>query len=777
MKDFSRIFGYGSADEVIGRPVSIAVHPEDWDRVSRYTLSGQVGADRNRPCEFLGVRKDGTTLNIEAWATQTSLGNESVSLIQFRDVTARKQAVGTLSRRLRLEEFICALSTRLLDIGGSGIERRLKDALETVAGFARSGDVYLLPFPSSGALYRRKHEWHRDTRGLQAKEMANLLPLSWIEKRLVSTDRLSIQGKEKLPPEAVPKRKTWEDLGIRSVLVIPLKVSGKPIGCMVIPSREKEREWSEEELIALKLAGRILAGVLSGKGGSEERLRAAEQAREESEDRFTSLANQSPMGIFLIQDNLFNYVNDRLAAMFGYRADELVGAKGLEDLAAIEDRPAVGESLRMMASGESHPLTCEFAGVTKGGGTVSAEARGSAVRYRGRPAIVGTVLDESDRKKLEAQLIQSEKMKAIGSLAGGIAHDFNNILMAIQGYTSLMLHHLDSSHPHFGKLKGIEELVGSGSGLTKQLLGFASGGTYETKPTDLNEIVKKTSTMFARTRREITVQSQYECDPCVVDADDGQIEQMLLNLYVNAWQAMPEGGSLVLATENVTLDRRFVRPYSAKPGKYAKISVADSGVGMDEVTRDRIFEPFFTTKKRSMGTGLGLSSVYNIVKGHNGIITVASEKGCGATFCVYLPRSKKTVEKVEPVSQALLKGVETVLLVDDEETVVSVSKDMLEALGYSVLTAKSGQEAIVIFEKEYRNIDLVILDVIMPDMGGAETFEVIRKIDPSANVVLSSGYSLDGLASGIMERGCKAFIQKPFTINLLSQKLRDVLGR
>ena len=329
----------------------------------------------------------------------------------------------------------------------------------------------------------------------------------------------------------------------------------------------------------------------------------------------------------------------------------------------------------------------------------------------------------------------------------------------------------------YSKLKGIEELVESGSDLTKQLLGFASGGTYEIRPADLNEIVRKTSTMFARTRKRdhhpVTIRERSLRGRRGQRADRADAPQPLrecLAGYARRGNPRSEDGECDPGPK--------IRPaLSGKPGKYAKISVTDSGVGMDEKTRERIFEPFFTTKKRSRGTGLGLSSVYNIVKGHNGIITVASEKGCGATFCIYLPLSKRTAEKVEPASQAVLKGVETVLLVDDEETVVSVSKDMLEALGYSVLVARSGQEAIAIFESEFHRIDLVILDVIMPDMGGAETFEEIRRIDPSANVILSSGYSLDGLATKIMESGCRAFIQKPFTINLLSQKLRDVLGR
>ena len=231
----------------------------------------------------------------------------------------------------------------------------------------------------------------------------------------------------------------------------------------------------------------------------------------------------------------------------------------LWELVRPEDRAVVMENIRRQMTGKVRSLRYQFAGLKKDGETVYVEAHGSATVWQGYPAVMGTLLDESDRKKLEAQLIQSEKMKAIGTLAGGIAHDFNNILMAIQGYTSLMLHRLDPNHFHYGKLKGIEELVESGSDLTKQLLGFASGGTYEIRAADLNEIVRKTSTMFARTRKEITIQPRYEAEPCVVDVDSGQIEQMLLNLYVNAWQAMPGGGTLFLGDAK-RASRRELRP-------------------------------------------------------------------------------------------------------------------------------------------------------------------------------------------------------------------------
>jgi two-component system cell cycle sensor histidine kinase/response regulator CckA len=503
---------------------------------------------------------------------------------------------------------------------------------------------------------------------------------------------------------------------------------------------------------------------------------AAEQALRESESKFRNLSEQSMTGIYLIQDDVFRYVNKQFAEIFGYREEEIIGKKGPGDLAHGGDRPTVQENIEKRITGEVDSMHYEFRGTKSNGESVSVEVYGSRTTYQGKPAIIGTLLDISDRKRLETQLIQSEKMKAIGTLAGGIAHDFNNILMAIQGYTSLMLHLLDPGHAHYVKLKGIEELVTSGSDLTKQLLAFASGGTYEIRAADLNEIVRKTSNMFARTRKEITIQVHYDSEDPVVDVDSGQIEQMLLNLYVNAWQATPGGGTLILTTENVVLDRKFVRPFSVKPGKFAKISVTDSGMGMDEKTRERIFEPFFTTKKRDRGTGLGLASVYNIVVGHGGIIQVESEPGRGTTFYIYLPLSKRTVEKAAPVSQTVLKGKETVLLVDDEETVITVSRDMLEALGYSVLVAGSGQEACEVYRNNRELVDLVILDVIMPDMGGEETFIQLSRIDPSVCVILSSGYSLDGIATKIMDRGCRAFIQKPFTINVLSQKLREVLG-
>jgi CheY-like chemotaxis protein len=368
-------------------------------------------------------------------------------------------------------------------------------------------------------------------------------------------------------------------------------------------------------------------------------------------------------------------------------------------------------------------------------------------------------------------------MEAVGTLAGGIAHDFNNLLMGIQGNTSLMLLDTDSSHPHYKMLKSMEEQVKSGADLTWQLLSFARGGKYEVKPTDLNTIVKKSSGMFGRAKKEVGIFQNLQPDLWTVEVDRGQIEQVLLNLYVNAWQAMPGGGSLFLETKNVTLDENYVRPINGKAGNYAKISVTDTGVGMDEKTRKRIFEPFFTTKEMGRGTGLGLATAYGIVTGHGGFITVYSQKGHGATFDIYLPASEKKVEKEKKPLEELLRGNEAILLVDDEDVVINVSRMLLEALGYKVFMARSGQDAIELYKAKREEVDLVIMDMIMPGMSGENAIDLLKTMNPEVKVILSSGYSLDGQATRIMERGCQGFIQKPFSAREISQKIREALDK
>jgi PAS domain S-box-containing protein len=383
---------------------------------------------------------------------------------------------------------------------------------------------------------------------------------------------------------------------------------------------------------------------------------------------------------------------------------------------------------------------------------------------------------ESERKLIQAQFLESQKMEAIGTLAGGIAHDFNNILAGIQGHISLLQMDLPPNHPHHARLQKIEEQVGSGASLTRQLLGFGRGGKYEVKATNLNDVIGKSSETFGRTHKELSVYREFEKGLWSVEADRGQIEQVLLNLYINAWHAMPEGGDLSLATQNVALGEMEVKPRGLPPGRYVKISVTDTGTGMDEKTRSRIFEPFFTTKGPGKGTGLGLASAYGIIENHGGFITVESERGKGARFDIYLPASDNKMAEETIAEKKILMGQETILVVDDEKCNLTVTKEILESLGYRVMVAGCGQEAIALYMEKGREIDLVVLDLIMPGMGGGKAFETLRNINPHLKVILSSGYSIDGEARRILENGCNGFIQKPFRMADISQKVREVLG-
>ncbi len=383
---------------------------------------------------------------------------------------------------------------------------------------------------------------------------------------------------------------------------------------------------------------------------------------------------------------------------------------------------------------------------------------------------------QRELREKDKRLLYAQKMEAVGTLAGGIAHDFNNLLMCVQGNISLILMGLDASHYHYDKIKNIEDQIRSGVSLTKQLLNFSVRREQEFSLIDMNEVLSVTAAMFGRTRKEIIIETNLDAEPVLVRADRGQIEQVLLNLYLNASHAMPGGGCLILRTEIIVMAPDEAKVFFVGDGPYVRISVTDNGVGMDDKTRERIFDPFFTTREMGRGYGLGLASVYGIVKGHHGFVDVQSQRGKGSTFFVCLPRAFGAPAcESAPQEKTIFHGRETVLFVDDEKTIIEVMQDILESLGYRVLTASSGEEAVEIFQTMPEEIDLVILDVIMPGMGGMETFEAVKAIRPEVKVILSSGYSVNHIAKEIMEKGCRAFIQKPFNIETISRKVREVL--
>jgi len=504
--------------------------------------------------------------------------------------------------------------------------------------------------------------------------------------------------------------------------------------------------------------------------------RQAEKKLRESEEKYRILIENADEAICVSQDGMIKFLNPKTEDMSGYSKEELLKIP-FTDLVHPENRDMVLDRHRRRLAGEELPSTYSFRIINKAGETLWVQLNTVVIHWEGRLATLNFLRDITQLRKLEAQFQYVQRMESLGTLAGGIAHDFNNLLMGIQGNASLMLLEKDSGHPGYERLKHIEQYVRNGSDLAKQLLGFARGGKYEVRPTDMNKLIKTSSQMFGRTKKEIKIHRKYQEGIWTVNVDRTQIEQVLLNLYVNAWQAMPGGGELYLETENVTLDEAYVKPFQVGAGKYVKISITDTGVGMEEAIQQRIFEPFFTTKDMGRGTGLGLASAYGIIKNHGGFIDVSSKKGEGTTFNIYLQTSEEKVAEESGLSEEILTGTETVLLVDDEEMIVDVGKQLLEKMGYRVFIVRSGKEAIDIYREKKDQVDIVILDMIMPGIGGGETYERMKEINPNLKALLSSGYSMDGQAQEILNRGCDGFIQKPFNTKQLSRKLREILDK
>lgn len=516
--------------------------------------------------------------------------------------------------------------------------------------------------------------------------------------------------------------------------------------------------------------------------------RAAERALALSEERYRSLFERLPVGLFVCTpEGRFLEANPALL--------KILGCPDLETLKAVDASSFYCSKRdrghwRSIIEGRSHAADVECRMIRMDGKEIWVRERSWAVRGREGELISceGVVEDitalkaaEEEKSMLEQRLIQAQKMEAIGTLAGGIAHNFNNLLMAIQGHISLLRIQLDPDHPFQQRLEAVEELIESGAKLTDQLLGYAQKGQFEITLLDINKIVTEITEAFALARKEILVELNLADDLKMVMGDKGQIEQMLLNLYVNAFEAMPKGGRISVSTRNVNESAMADRGYDPEPGSYVMIVVKDTGHGMDKEVMQRIFDPFFTTKEVGDGTGLGLSSVYGIVKNHKGYIDVFSEKGKGTSFEIFLPAS--SMESSPSVEEKII-GEEgqggqgtTILLVDDEWVVLEVGKEMLESLGYAVFTARSGKEALQLYEQQREEIDLVILDLVLPEMGGAEIFDQLKQIDPNVKVLLSTGYGIVGEAGKLLNRGCEGFIQKPFRIDQLARKLDEILHR
>ncbi|MGO9121020.1 MAG: PAS domain S-box protein [Desulfomonilaceae bacterium] len=481
--------------------------------------------------------------------------------------------------------------------------------------------------------------------------------------------------------------------------------------------------------------------------------------------------------------------DERAMEMLGYMRGEVeFNLSFWKSSVHPEDWPKVSDTLNQHMEGRLPIYETEYRIRCKSGGWKWILARGKVVGYDtdGKPLrMVGTSLDitqrksaEEDRERLKAQLLQAQKMEAIGTLAGGVAHDFNNLLTAVMGFSELLLAEKDPKHPEYADLQKIFQAARNGADLVQRLLMFSRKAEPKPVPMNLNKQIVQVEKMLRRIiPRMIDIKLELSADLPDIDADMSQIEQVLMNLAVNARDAMPDKGTLTVKTQAATVDDEYCRLHLvAKPGDYVLLEISDTGHGMDKETIEHIFEPFFTTKEMGRGTGLGLAMVHGTVTQHNGHVTVQSEIGKGTTFRVYLPALPASVESEVADSGVMPAfGTETLLLVEDEDFIRELGARILTKQGYTVLQVENGKEALDLFQKERSRISLVILDLIMPEMGGTECLKELLKIDPNVRVLIASGYSADVSVKETTEMGAKGFVTKPFRVKQLLRDVRKVL--
>lgn len=517
-----------------------------------------------------------------------------------------------------------------------------------------------------------------------------------------------------------------------------------------------------------------------------EELRRAQLELAEARDRYIDLYDFAPIGFFTISDTgIILGVNLTGAKMLGIERGRLIGQPFSRFIARDAQDNFYLYRKELFETGTRQ--TCELSLKKQDGSFFYAQLESIAVIETGtdgsciRAALTDTSRRrqvEKEKTNLQAQLQHAQKMEAVGTLAGGIAHDFNNLLQAVQGFTEILLFDRHKKDPGYSELKQISHAAQRGAELTRQLLTFSRKIESKLRPIDLNVLVEKTQTLLVRTLpKMIVVKLRLAPEGMVVNGDPSQIEQILMNLAVNAKDAMPEGGELTIQTDNKWLDEAYCRIQpETKPGRYVQLTVSDNGCGMGEETLKNIFDPFFTTKSLAEGTGLGLAIVYGIVKSHGGHIECVSGLDVGTNFKIYFPALDRAAQAEKDVKEnPPAGGSETILLVDDEAVIRKVGETTLTRFGYQVLTAADGNLAVECYRKEQERIDLVILDLVMPNMSGKKCLEALLGINPAVKVVIASGYSENEHRPGLIQSGARGFVGKPYEVKKLLDAIRKVL--
>jgi PAS domain S-box-containing protein len=754
------------------------IAPESVELI-RSNLKRHLAGEDIEPYEYSLLNKTGE--KIEAIITTRLIKFEGAGAILgiITNITDRKRIEEELQYRLKFQRLITTVSSRFINLYPAQIDDEIDYTLQQIGVFADADRSYVFQFSDDQKSISCTHEWCSDQiePTIERFQNASVDTFPWALKRFLSGKMLLIPRVSDLPPEAIKEKQEFEQQGIQSILAVPMIFSNKVMGFIGLDSVKEEKMWAGDTNSLLKIVGQVFANALENK--------KTRQALLESEERLRIVFETFPDPVTIIQadDGRCIDVNSAFTRVTGWTYDEVVG-KTTADLDIWND-PQEREKLTAAITehGKVENLEAQFR--LKDGRLITALISAILIILRNKPHILTITRDiselkaaQQEREQLKTRLIQAQKMEAIGTLAGGIAHDFNNILGAIIGYAEMALYDTQKgSMEHYN----IEQVLKAGhraKDLVKQILAFSRKSEQDKKIIFLTPIIKEVLKLL-RASLPTTIEIKLNIEPNLdaIFADPTQIHQVMMNLCTNSAHAMGDkGGILAVNLHNVNLNIEAAAQYpELNPGLYVKLSISDTGCGMNAATMQRIFDPYFTTKELDKGTGMGLAVVHGIVKGHGGGIHVESAAGKGTRFDILFPAIIRQVMSETEELKALPTGNETILCVDDEQPLIELGKSMLKKLGYRVETRILPLEAIEVFKAAPDKFDLVISDMTMPAMTGVSLAKKLMEIRPEIPVVICTGYSEQIDESRAKELGIKGFLMKPFTIRELSKTVRQVL--